>query len=274
MKISIGYSPCPNDTFIFDALINGKIDTQGLDFVCTLADVEALNQMATQEVLDITKLSFNAFGKLTEKYQLLNAGSALGKACGPLLISKRDLKKDLKDCVVAIPGENTTANLLLSIALPEITNKKVVIFSEIEQQLLEDKVDLGLIIHENRFTYESKGLIKIIDLGEYWESTTGKLIPLGGISIRRSLDQTIKEKVDFLISESVRFAFENPQSGMDYIRNHAQEMDDSVINSHISLYVNEYSQNLGNVGKDSINHLLQAMQDLDKTLKINKPIYI
>lgn len=274
MKLSIGFSPCPNDTFIFDALINGKIDTSGLLFEPTLADVEQLNQMAKNELLDVTKLSFYAYSKLADKYQLLHSGSALGQGCGPILISKPELDKELKNCTVAIPGENTTANLLLSLALPEINFKKEVLFSDIEDYVLEEKVDCGLIIHENRFTYESKGLKKIIDLGEFWEKTTGKLIPLGGIAIRRSLDQHLKEKVNQLIENSVQYAFDHPESSMDYIKLHAQEMEEKVIQSHISLYVNEYSKRLGPVGQESILYLLESIKKMDNELNLTHPIFI
>ena len=262
MKLTLGLSPCPNDTFIFDALIHHKIDTEGLDFDVFFEDVETLNQKAFHAELDITKLSFYAYIHLLENYILLNSGSALGFGVGPLLISNKNVSlSDLQaqpNLRVGIPGKYTTANFLLSIAAPLLENRQEMIFSSIEDALLNDEIDLGLIIHENRFTYESKGLKKIIDLGEYWETLSNCAIPLGGIVMKRRLSDTIKQKVDRVIRRSVEFAFEYPKSGLEFIRAHAQEMNGDVIYKHIQLYVNNYSIDLGNEGRNAVFSFFNA----------------
>jgi len=265
MKLTLGFSPCPNDTFIFDALIHGKIDTEGLSFDVSFDDVETLNQKAMKGELDITKLSFHAFAYVVEKYALLHSGSALGFGVGPLLICKKkniefinaELKTENCQLKTAIPGKFTTANFLLGIAYPQLTQKKEMIFSEIEDALLNDEIDLGLIIHENRFTYQDKGLHKVVDLGNYWEQLTGCAIPLGGIVINRTLSLSIQQKVDRLLRKSVEYAFANPKSGLDFIRQHAQEMEESVMYKHIELYVNKYSIDLGAEGKKAIDTLFK-----------------
>lgn len=263
MKLTLGFSPCPNDTFIFDALIHHKIDTEGLSFEVSFDDVETLNQKAMQGELDITKLSFHAFAYVIDKYALLHAGSALGFGVGPLLICRKDraaaieaqLKTGNHDLNVGIPGKYTTANFLLGVAYPNLTNKREMVFSEIEDALIDGQIDLGLIIHENRFTYQDKGLHKIVDLGSYWEQLTDCAIPLGGIVINRNLSLAIQQKVNRLIRKSVEFAFANPKSGIDFIRQHAQEMDEAVMYKHIELYVNQYSIDLGAEGRKAIDTL-------------------
>jgi len=281
MKLSLGFSPCPNDTFIFDALIHHKIDTEGLEFEVFFDDVETLNQKALRSELDITKLSFHAFAYVAEKYALLDAGSALGFGVGPLLICKNE---DLigsesltqKDSIlsVAIPGELTTANFLLGIAFPNLLNKQVMVFSEIQDALLNHSIDLGLIIHENRFTYTEKGLHKIVDLGSYWEELTGCAIPLGGIVINRKLDHEIQLKVNRLIRKSVEYAFQNPKSGIDFISAHAQEMEEAVMYKHIDLYVNKYSVDLGTEGRKAIDILFKMAQEKGIIPEINQNLYV
>jgi 1,4-dihydroxy-6-naphthoate synthase len=260
MKLTLGFSPCPNDTFIFDALIHHKVDTEGLEFDVIFDDVETLNQKAFKGTLDITKLSFHAFAYAADNYVLLDAGSALGFGVGPLLISKSkipnsEISNSKSEILIGIPGKYTTANFLLSLALPEAANKKEMLFSDIENALLNDEIDLGLIIHENRFTYQDKGLKKVIDLGEYWEDLTGHAIPLGGIVIKRDLPDDIKHKVNRVLRRSVEFAFENPKSGLDFIRQHAQEMSEEVMYKHIELYVNKYSVDLGEEGRKAVELL-------------------
>jgi 1,4-dihydroxy-6-naphthoate synthase len=255
MKLSLGFSPCPNDTFIFDALIHQKIDTEGLTFEVIFDDVETLNQKAFNTHLDITKLSYHAYAYAINNYVLLNSGSALGFGVGPLLIAKDPQNLDNKELLVGIPGKYTTANFLLSLAFPHLQNKKELVFSDIEQQLLNNQLDMGLIIHENRFTYQDKGLHKIIDLGEYWEQETNCAIPLGGIVMKRSLPKEIQHKVDRLIKKSVEYAFANPKSALPFIKQHAQEMDEKVMYQHIDLYVNKFSLDLGVEGKKAINTL-------------------
>lgn len=258
-KLTLGFSPCPNDTFIFDALVNGRIDAVGLKFEVVLADVEELNRMALAGELDITKISYNAFARVSHNYQLLNAGSALGNNCGPLLISKKQLSDDeLKSASIAIPGHNTTANFLMSFAYPDAQNKIEILFSEIENSVLDGTVDVGVIIHENRFTYQEKGLVRIADLGETWEQETKFPIPLGGIAIKRELDEELKRNFDALLKQSVQFAFDNPDASKDYVSCHAQEMEEEVMRAHINLYVNSYSLNLGSKGKAAIEKMYEV----------------
>ena len=262
MKITLGFSPCPNDTFIFDALAHQKIDTEGLEFDIQLADVEELNRGAFAQTLDVTKLSYHAFAYAAGHYALLDAGSALGNNCGPLLIAKRPFPLDeLDDKHIAIPGKYTTANFLLGLAFPKAARKTPMLFSDIEAALLNDEIDAGLIIHENRFTYEQKGLIKLIDLGEFWESATGMPIPLGGIVVRRSLPGSIQQKINRVVQRSVAFALDNPHEARQYVRQYAQEMDESVMYQHIGLYVNEYTRDLGEKGKAAVRLLFQKAQE-------------
>ncbi|WP_293302545.1 1,4-dihydroxy-6-naphthoate synthase [Pedobacter sp. UBA4863] len=276
MELTLGFSPCPNDTFIFDALIHGKIATEGLSFKVFYDDVETLNQKALAGELDITKLSFHAFAYVAAQYALLNAGSALGFGVGPLLICKKEnaerIENQLKtgdwELKIGIPGKYTTANFLLGVAYPQLTNKQEMVFSEIEAALLNNAIDLGLIIHENRFTYEAKGLHKVIDLGAYWEEFSGCAIPLGGIVVNRKLPIEIQEKVNRLVRKSVEFAFENPKSGLEFIRQHAQAMDEEVMYKHIELYVNNYSVDLGTEGRKAIDTLF----DIAAKKKIIPPI--
>ncbi len=256
MKLTFAYSPCPNDTFMFEPIVSGRIDTEGLRFEIHLADVEVLNKAAADDQYDITKLSFNAYTQLTSTYQLLNSGSALGRKCGPLLIAKKNYAEEvINKGDIAIPGKNTTANFLLSFAYPELQQKRETLFSDIENSVLNDEVAAGVIIHENRFTFQDKGLVQICDLGEFWENKTGFPIPLGGIVTRRKFTEELKQKIDRVIARSVAFALQNPESGKEYIRCHAQEMDDKVMRAHIDLYVNDFSAHIGEEGKASIQYL-------------------
>jgi 1,4-dihydroxy-6-naphthoate synthase len=256
MKLTLGFSPCPNDTFIFDALVHHKVDTEGLEFELVFADVEQLNKWAFQGKLDITKLSYNAFTHCVKEYALLDSGSALGNNCGPLLIKKPTtiLTEESK---IAIPGKYTTANMLLGIAFPKYENKVETLFSEIENEVLNGKVDAGLIIHENRFTYQDKGLEKVKDLGEFWETETGLPIPLGGIVVKRSLPLEVQKKIERVLRKSVDYAFAHPNSSADYVKCHAQEMEKQVVDAHIVLYVNDYSISLGEQGKKAVELLFE-----------------
>ena len=276
MKLTLGFSPCPNDTFIFDALIHKKVDTEGLDFEVFYDDVETLNQKALNSELDISKLSFHAFAYVANNYALLDAGSALGFGVGPILISKSEFKPTQlpADVRVGIPGKYTTANFLLSLAYPTLTNKVEMLFSEIENALMNDEIDLGLIIHENRFTYEEKGLHKVMDLGEYWETETGGAIPLGGIVIKRELPEEAKLKVNRVLQRSVEFAFANPKSAKDFIRSHAQEMDEAVMYKHIGLYVNKYSIDLGQEGRKAIELLFEKARSLGVIPEVKKDLFL
>lgn len=274
-KLSIGFSPCPNDTFIFDAMIHGKIDTEGLAFEVSLGDVEELNDKALEGQLDITKLSYHAMVYCLHQYQLLNSGSALGSGVGPLLIAKKVLtEEELTQARIAIPGKYTTANFLLTLAYPNAQDKVETLFSEIEKDVLLGKVDAGLIIHENRFTYQDKGLVKIIDLGSFWEEKSNNLIPLGGIVVKRKFDLELKQKIDRVLKRSIEFAFANRESSKAYIKENAQEMEDTVIQKHIDLYVNEYSIDLGKQGTAAVHQLFDEALKKNIVKRIVEPIIV
>ena len=275
MQVSIGFSPCPNDTFIFDALVNKKIDTEGIEFEAVLEDVETLNKWALNGKLPVTKLSYGVLPLVIDRYILLNSGSALGRGLGPLLISnlpvrqagkeqgilnKEQRRKNVELNTIAIPGEHTTAHMLFSLAYPNAKNKVFLRYDEIENFVLQNK-GLGVIIHENRFTYEQKGLFKITDLGDYWERKTGNPIPLGGIVVKRNTDTVVQQKIDRLIKKSIEFAFSNYPVLNDYIRDHSQEMSEEVMRKHIELYVNEYSLDLGIIGKNAIRKLITVYNE-------------
>lgn len=256
MKLTLGFSPCPNDTFIFDAMVNGKIDTRGLEFDFVMEDVETLNQYATAGKLDITKLSYGSFLHLAGSYALLHSGSALGMGVGPLLIAREpiDLSR-LHECSIAIPGLQTTANLLLSLAHPKATKKTEVLFSDIEAAVLDGRFDAGLIIHESRFTYAQKGLVKLMDLGDWWENEMHAAIPLGGIVMKRSFDPELIRTVDELVRESVLYSWKHYPELSAFVTDNAQEMEPSVMRQHIDLYVNDFTTDLGPVGTRSIQTL-------------------
>jgi 1,4-dihydroxy-6-naphthoate synthase len=260
MTLTLGFSPCPNDCFMFDAIVHRRIDLEGLDFSVELADVEALNQAAFAGGIDVTKLSYHAYAYCAGDYVLLDAGSALGRNCGPLLISKRPIAPEevaAGALRIAIPGTFTTANFLLGLAFPAAQNKTPLLFSAIEPALLDDAYDAGLIIHENRFTYEAKGLKKIIDLGEFWEGETGAPIPLGGIVVKRSLPGEVRQTVNRVLRRSVEYAFAHRSASLPFVREHAQEMSDDVMYRHIDLYVNQYSIDLGADGRRAVELLFE-----------------
>ena len=266
MNLTLGFSPCPNDTFIFDAMVNGGVDTHGLTFQYVLEDVETLNRWAAEGRLDITKLSYSAFLHNVHQYALLHSGSALGKGVGPLLISKDfatgspDLAADLKNARIAIPGYNTTANLLLTLAFPEAANKTEVVFSDIEVAVLRGEYDAGLVIHESRFTYAQRGLHKLMDMGDWWEGASGAAIPLGGIVMRRSLGAQLCATVDDIIRQSLALSWERYPELSPFITEHAQEMEQDVMRKHIDLYVNEYTTDLGPTGEAAIDMLFRKAQ--------------
>jgi 1,4-dihydroxy-6-naphthoate synthase len=261
-RLTLGFSPCPNDTFIFDALVNNKIDTEGFEFEVVLEDVQTLNNWAIQRKLDITKLSYGVLPLVLNNYIVLNSGSALGKGVGPLLIANSKFQiSDFKveDQLIAIPGENTTAHMLFSLAYPNAKKKFFLRYDEIENFAIENK-GLGVIIHENRFTYEQKGLKKIIDLGDYWERETSNPIPLGGIVIQKKYPAELQKKIDALIKKSIEYAYTNYPELTDYIRQHSQEMSENVMRKHIDLYVNNYSLDLGAEGKSAIKKLIEVYE--------------
>jgi len=275
MNLTLGFSTCPNDTFIFDAMVHNRIDTEGLTFETVMADVEELNRLAFAGEIDITKLSYAAYAQLTSQYVLLDAGSALGRNNGPLLISKTKIYPDeVPGLRIAIPGKHTTANLLLSVAFPTVKEKKEYLFSDIEEVVLSGEMDAGLIIHENRFTYQKRGLKKIIDLGEYWEEQTGSPIPLGGIVVNRDLPREVQEKVNRVMRRSVEYAYEQPDASYPFVKLYAQEMEESVMRSHIDLYVNEFTRNLGDEGKQAVRTLYSKAEDLGIIPKMERSIFL
>ncbi len=266
MKISIGLSPCPNDTFIFDALINKKIDTEGIDFAESLEDVETLNRHAIESIYDVTKISYAVYPEVRKDYIILNSGSAIGTGVGPLLIAKdydQDIHVESND--VAIPGINTTAHFLFSYTYPNALKKVFLRYDQIESFVLEGK-GLGVIIHENRFTYQSRGLNKIIDLGEFWEKKNNVPIPLGGIVIKRGIDNEIQQKIDRLIKKSIEFAYSNYPELNDFIRSHAKEMSEDVMRQHIDLYVNNYSLSLGEIGKMAVMKMMDFLASKNESM--------
>jgi 1,4-dihydroxy-6-naphthoate synthase len=272
---SIGFSPCPNDTFIFDALIHERINMGTSHFNPQLLDVEALNKAAASSLLDVTKLSFSAFAFVSEQYQILPSGSALGRGCGPLIVSKNKLElSDLKNLRIAIPGKYTTANLLMSIFMKEQVEIHEMLFSDIEDAVLSGICDAGLIIHENRFTYAQKGLHKVADMGELWEQRTGLPIPLGCIAIKRSLPDFEKRTIGELIKSSVQFAFDNPLASENYVMQHAAEMSKEVQRQHIELYVNEFSIDLAKEGQRAIRMLFQEGITSGILPELKEPIFV
>jgi len=257
MKISLGFSTCPNDTFIFDALVNGKIDTNGLDFIPVLADVEDLNTRSLTADLDVTKLSYHAYGHVSMYYKVLDSGSALGHGNGPLVVSNRKMSpKEIDEARIAIPGELTTANFLMGVAFPKAQNKKSYLFSDIESVVLGEKADIGVLIHENRFTYAERGLRLIEDLGAFWERETNLPIPLGGIMVNRRIPENIQLRIQKCIYDSIRFAFDNPESSLGYMRQFAQEMREDILHKHVQTFVNDFSLSLGTEGQKAVRKLL------------------
>ncbi|HND87323.1 MAG TPA: 1,4-dihydroxy-6-naphthoate synthase [Saprospiraceae bacterium] len=260
--LTLGFSPCPNDTFIFDALLQGKIDTEGLRFSPVIEDVEALNRRAFEGDIHLTKLSYHAFAQLTHRYALLHAGSALGRGCGPLLIARQPMAVE-QICAsrIAIPGRMTTANFLLSLAYPSAHDRVEMLFSDIEDAVLEGQVGAGLIIHENRFTYAQRGLVQLLDLGQHWEQTTGLPIPLGGIVVRRDLPEALQARVNRVLRRSVEYAFAHPESVMPFVRQHAQAMQDEVMRAHIDLYVTHYTVDLGEEGRQAVQAMFRLAEE-------------
>jgi 1,4-dihydroxy-6-naphthoate synthase len=262
MKLSLGFSPCPNDTFIFEALVHGRVDTEGLSFDWFLADVEELNHRAMEGTVDVTKMSFHAYALAASNYLILDSGSALGRNNGPLVVSRHKMYPDeLDNALIAIPGKYTTANLLFSIFWPGASRKREYLFSDIPEAVMSGEADAGLIIHETRFTYLSLGLQKAADTGEYWEKMTGLPVPLGGIVVKRSVSEDIAGKVSRSIRRSIEYARADPTASIDFIRRHAREIDSKVTKDHISLYVNEFSLSLGLEGKAAIAKLYSVANE-------------
>jgi 1,4-dihydroxy-6-naphthoate synthase len=267
--LELGYSPCPNDTFIFHALTRDLLDTGGLVFHERLEDVETLNSMALSGQLDVTKVSFGVITQVLDDYCLLRSGGALGRGCGPLVVSKGGESpfssgsiKALRGKKIAIPGVNTTAYLLLRLFDPALGENAVpMAFDLIMDAVKEGEVDAGLIIHEGRFTYKDHGLSELIDLGQWWEQLTGKPIPLGGIIAKRSLGRETLIKIEVLINKSLSYALKHPEASVEYIKEHSQELSETVIRDHIGLYVNDFSLELGPEGEGAVQELLSMASE-------------
>ena len=255
--LSLGYSPCPNDTYIFCALVHGKLGDQAPAFREVLEDIETLNNMASRAELDVVKISFHALGHLAEQYCLLHSGGALGRGCGPLVVASAALDAGaLHAKRVAIPGRMTTAALLVRLFAPQLQHLIAMPFHRIMEAVQQGEVDAGVIIHESRFTYSEYGLHKVVDLGQWWESTTGHPIPLGGIAARRDLGPELVARIDDSLRASVSYAHEHPAEVREYVARHAQEMDPEVMASHIALYVNDHTLDYGRDGEAAIVDLM------------------
>lgn len=277
MKVKLAFSTCPNDTFIFNALLNRAIDVENYQFDAILTDIQELNELALNAQVDMVKISYALYPQISANYQLLTAGSALGSGVGPLVVSKRKIYPDeVRHAKIAIPGKTTTANFLFSLAFPEALDKKVYLFSDIEEAVLDNEMDVGVLIHEGRFTYAQKGLQKIMDLGEFWEQETSSPIPLGGIAVRRDLPDTVKSTLNSLTKLSIEHALKHPDLAMPFIKKYAQEMRDDVVASHINLYVNDYSVYLGSKGKQAIMRMFEEAlkQEQYKNCNITEPLYV
>jgi 1,4-dihydroxy-6-naphthoate synthase len=257
--LSLGFSPCPNDTYIFNGLVHKHVQPQLVRFAePVLEDVETLNEWALRGCLDVTKLSFHALGHVLPHYALLGSGAALGRGCGPLLITgKGRVPRDLGRWTIAIPGRLTTAALLLQLYHPACANLVVMRFDRIMEAILRGEVDGGVIIHESRFTYQGLGLQCVQDLGEWWETSTGLPLPLGCIVARRSLSVEARDDISAAITASIDWAASHPGEALPYIRHYSQEMDSEVVTSHIDLYVNAFSRDLGEEGLCAVRELLR-----------------
>ena len=262
MRLTLGFSPCPNDTFIFEAMVHGRVDTEGLEFDWFLADVEELNRRALEGTVNITKMSYHAYARAAAGYLILDSGSALGRSNGPLVVSRRRIGPgELDNAVIAIPGRYTTANLLFSIFWPRATRKREYLFSEIPKAVLSGEADAGLIIHETRFTYRAMGLALVADTGMMWEEMTGLPVPLGGIVVSRDIDPAVAAKVNRAIRRSIEYARISPRESTDFIRRHARETEDEIAREHIKLYVNDFSLSLGDEGRQAIRKLFAVAQE-------------
>lgn len=257
MKLTLNISTCPNDTFMFDAAVHGRIDTEGLSFELNLADIEQLNSAAIKGEADITKLSYAVYPLIKTNYKILNSGSALGRGNGPLLVSRHKIYTDeLSDAHVAIPGLHTTANLLLERLFPSIKSKQAYLFSDVAEAVMEGECDAGVLIHEGRFTYREKGLRLVADLGVEWEKQTSMPLPLGAIAVSNRLDPETQKKVERVVRRSVEYALANPAVSAPFVKQYAQELSADVTARHIELFVNDFSVDLGEEGRKAVMKLL------------------
>lgn len=261
LTLTLGYSPCPNDTFLFYPLVHGLVDTDGFAFSERLEDVETLNRLAMEGVPDVCKVSCHAFAHLRENYVLLRSGGAMGRGCGPLVVAREPMTPgDLKNRRIAVPGRYTTALLLLNLLQPDPGEIVCLPFHRIMDAVARGSVDAGLIIHESRFTYPSYGLQLVIDLGVWWEGRTGLPLPLGGIAARRSLGPAALSTLDRIVRSSVLYARSHPDESAGYVRSHSREMSDEVCASHIGLYVNDFSLDPGREGEQALETLLSLAE--------------
>ncbi|MBO7125315.1 MAG: 1,4-dihydroxy-6-naphthoate synthase [Bacteroidales bacterium] len=275
MEITLGFSSCPNDTYTFDALVHKKIDTKGIDFKVVIADVQELNRRAMIGDLQMTKLSYFAYANVYKTYKILDAGSALGFANGPLFICRKGNENAINShSKILIPGKETTANLLFSMAYPDYTNKTECLFSEIEPRIMSEEFDAGVIIHENRFTYAERGFSMLCDLGNFWESETHTPIPLGAIAIRRDVPDDLKMTINQLLRQSIEYANANPQASNSFIHEYAQAIEDDVLKKHIALFVNDFSISLGTQGKKAIETLYQRAKSVGIIKEEPKEVFI
>lgn len=254
MSIKLSISPCPNDTFMFDAIINRRIDLMGLDIEVEYHDIEVLNSHAMERRADITKCSTALLPAIDDRYRLLDSGAALGRGNGPLLVRRKGDTSAIKH--IAVPGEHTTANALIKRLFPEIKKRAPMLFSEIAKAVERGEFDAGVLIHEGRFVYERENLELIADLGLEWERREGLPLPLGSIVAARDLEEGVAERFETLLRESIAYAFAHPEVSRDFIKSHAQEMEDSVIDRHIALFVNEFSLTLGDEGREAVRRLI------------------
>ncbi len=274
-ELTLGFSPCPNDTFMFYPLVHGLVDTGGLAYRERLEDVETLNLLALNGTLDVSKVSYHALGHIRDAYALLRSGSALGRGCGPLLVAAEAIDPTaLRGKTIAVPGRYTTALLLLQLFDPSLANFIVMPFNEIMDAVLTGTVDAGLIIHESRFTYAGLGLHKVLDLGEWWEGETGLPIPLGGIVARRSLGADTIATIERALRSGVQYARSHPGETVRYIGKHSQEMDPEVCAAHIGLYVNDFSTDLGDEGIQAISCLMQRAEQAGIIPPSSAPIFV
>ncbi|MFI3267300.1 MAG: 1,4-dihydroxy-6-naphthoate synthase [Rikenellaceae bacterium] len=270
MRISLNISTCPNDTFMFDALIHKRIDTKGYEFELNMDDIDKLNKEVAKGVVDVSKISYANYPNIVSNYKILKSGGALGSGNGPLLVSRKKIYVDeIPYLKIGIPGEDTSANLLLNFASSTVKEKRVYLFSDISEAILGDEIDAGVLIHEERFSYKDKGLSLVLDLGQYWEDKTGFLVPLGAIVVNRKLEAKIQNDINDLIRESIDFAFKNPQLSYNFVKSNAKELSDDTISKHIKMFVNEYSLDLQQKGKDSVLQFLK-----NKSEDFNSDIFI
>ena len=284
MRLKLAYSPCPNDTFAFHAMVHSLVDCEGLEFDVTLADVEQLNKGAYNQEYDICKMSYHAFFMMADKYIMLRSGSALGYHNGPLLVAKkgsklatltgRELTDEISRCKIAIPGDMTTGALLLKIAFPDHGITKSLVFSEIEDAVLSGEYEAGVLIHEGRFTYEEKGLQLIMDLGENWHSISSLPVPLGGIAVDRRRDPETIRKIGRVLRRSIQYAMDNPEESGEYVACHAQEMDSDIQKKHIGLFVNKYTLEIGEEGERAVNELFKMVSKVNTQIIYRDKIFI